>query len=91
MILRIILYCLLGGVAFMSPAMGAGHPFWWWTSGVVVTAAFVPVALFGPKTALGQFGVIFPVLLLVSVLTMWSEALLFIKSAADPGALRFVT
>jgi hypothetical protein len=80
MILRIILYCLLGGVAFMSPAMGAGHPFWWWLSGVLVTAAFVPVALFGPKTALGQFGVIFPVFFLVSVLTIWSEALLFIKS-----------
>jgi hypothetical protein len=82
MILRVILYCLLGGVAFISPAMGAGHAFWWWTSGVVMAAAFVPVALFGPKTALGQFGVIFPVLLLVSVVTMWSEALLFIKSPA---------
>ncbi len=80
MILRIILYCLLGGVAFMSPAMGAGHPFWWWLSGVLVTAAFVPIALFGPKTALGQFGVIFPVLFLVSVLTTWSEAVIFIKS-----------
>ena len=47
-----------------------------------MAAAFVPVALFGPKTALGQFGVISPVLSLVSVITMWSEALLFIKSPA---------
>lgn len=81
MILQVILYCL-GGVAFMSPAMGAGHAFWWWTPGVVMTAAFVPVARFGPKTALEQFGVIFSVLVLVSVVTMWSEALLFIKSPA---------
>jgi hypothetical protein len=80
MTLRVVVYCLLGGVAFMMPAMGAGHPFWWWMSGVLITAAFVPVALFGPKTALGLFGVIFPVLFLVSVLTVWSEALLFIKS-----------
>jgi hypothetical protein len=80
MIVRVILYCLLGGVAFMLPALGAGHAPWWWLSGVLVTAAFVPVALFGPKTALGQFGVIAPVLVLVSVLTTWSEALIFIKS-----------
>lgn len=82
MMLRVVLYCLLGGVAFMMPALGAGHAPWWWLSGLLVTAAFVPVALFGPKTALGQFGVIFPVLFLVSVLTVWSEALLFIKLPA---------
>ncbi|MBV8631335.1 MAG: hypothetical protein JOZ83_10450 [Silvibacterium sp.] len=80
MILRIVLYCLLGGVGFMLPALGAGHAGWWWLSGVLVTAAFVPIALFGPKTGLGQFGVISPVLLLVSVLTTWSEAVLFIRS-----------
>lgn len=80
MILRVVLYCLLGGVAFMSPAIGAGHAPWWWASGVVLTAAFVPIALFGPKTALGQFSVIFPVVFLVSVITMWSEALIFVKS-----------
>jgi len=64
----------------MLPALGAGHAPWWWLSGVLVTAAFVPIALFGPKTAVGQFGVITPVLVLVSVLTTWSEALIFIKS-----------
>ena len=80
MIVRVILYCLLGGAAFMLPALGAGHAPWWWLSGVLVTAAFVPVVLFGPKTALGQFCVIFPVLFLVSVLTTWSEAVIFIKS-----------
>jgi len=80
MALRVAMYCLLGGVAFMLPALGAGHAPWWWASGVLVSAAFVPVALFGPRTALGQFGVIAPVLVLVSVLTTWSEAVLFIKS-----------
>ena len=78
--LRVVLYCLLGGVAFMMPALGAGHPFWWWLSGVLISTAFVPVALFGPRTALGQIGVIFPALFLVSVLTTWSEAVIFIKS-----------
>ena len=80
MVLKVVLYCLLGGVAFMAPAMGAGHASWWWASGVVMTAAFVPVALFGPTSARGQFGVIVPVLLVVSVLTEWSEALIFVKS-----------
>ncbi len=78
--LRVALYCLLGGVTFMLPAIGAGHAPWRWASGVLISAAFVPVALYGPKTAAGQFGVIFPVLFLVSVLTTWSEAVIFIKS-----------
>src|SRR5260370_7655628 len=39
-------------------------------SGVLISAAFLPIALFGPRTALGQFAVILPVLLLVSVITV---------------------
>jgi hypothetical protein len=40
--------------------LGAGNFAWWWLSGAVMAAAFVPVALFGPRSALGQFGVIVP-------------------------------
>jgi hypothetical protein len=80
--LRVVLYCLLGGLALLLPGMTVGHLFWWYVSGVVLTAAFVPVALYGPRTALGQLGVIFPVLFVVSVLTTWSEALLFVKTPA---------
>ncbi len=79
---RIAAYCLLGGVALLLPAMSTGHLAWWYISGVVLASAFVPVALFGPKTILGQFGVIFPVLFIVTVLTTWSEALLFVKTPA---------
>ena len=79
-VLRVALYCLLGGIAFMLPALGAGHAPWWWLSGVLVSAAFLPAALYGPRTALGQFCVIFPVLFLVSVITIWSEALIFLRS-----------
>lgn len=78
--LRVLLYCLLGGVVMMLPGLSLGHQFWWFLSGVVLTASFVPVALFGPRRALGQFGVIFPVLFLIKVLTLWSEALIFIPS-----------
>jgi uncharacterized membrane protein YwaF len=78
--LRIVLYCLLGGLPVTIAGMGAGHFGWWWASGVVLAAAFVPVALFGPQGALKQFGVIAPVLFIVTVLCTWSEALIFVPS-----------
>jgi hypothetical protein len=78
--LRVLLFCLLGGMPLLLPAAGAGHALWWYLSGVVLAAAFVPVALFGPTTASGLFGVVCPVLFVVTVLTTWSEALIFVKS-----------
>jgi len=60
--------------------MGAGHFGWWWLSGVVLAAAFVPVALFGPRRPLAQFGVIIPVLLIVTVFCTATEAYLFVPS-----------
>jgi len=74
---RIVLYCALGGLPMLIAAVGAGHFAWWWISGVVLAAAFVPVALFGPRGALGQFGVIAPALAIITVLCTWSEALIF--------------
>jgi hypothetical protein len=79
--LRVLLYCALGGIVMLLPALSVGHPFWNWLSGAVLTAAFVPVALFGPRRPLGQFAVIFPVLFVVSALTTWSEALIFLPNA----------
>jgi len=60
--------------------MGAGHPGWWWLSGVVLAAAFVPVALFGPRRPLAQFGVIIPVLLIVTIFCTATEAYFFVPS-----------
>ncbi len=74
---RVVLYCLLGGLPLTIAALGAGHFAWWWLSGILFAGSFVPIALFGPRTPLGQFAVIAPVLLIVSVLCTWSEALLF--------------
>ncbi|HEV1993277.1 MAG TPA: hypothetical protein VGR03_03000 [Candidatus Acidoferrum sp.] len=76
--LRVVLYCLLGGLPVTIAALGAGHFVWWWLSGILFAASFVPVALFGPKKAPGQFGVIIPVLLIVTMLCTWSEALIFV-------------
>jgi hypothetical protein len=38
------------------------------------------VALFGPRRAISQFGIIAPVLLIVTVLCLWSEALIFVQA-----------
>lgn len=83
---RIVLYCALGGSPMLIAAMGAGHFAWWWLSGVVLAAAFVPVALFGPRSALRQFGVIAPVLAVITVLCTWSEALIFSAGFKEQAA-----
>jgi hypothetical protein len=87
---RIVLYCALGGLPMLIAAMGAGHFAWWWLSGVVLAAAFVPVALFGPRSALGQFGVIAPVLAIITVLCTWSEALIFTAGFKEQAARNLI-
>jgi hypothetical protein len=77
--LRVLLYCLLGGLPLTIAALGAGHFAWWWLSGILFAGSFVPIALFGPRTALGEFAVIAPVFLIVTVLCLWSEGLIFIR------------
>jgi hypothetical protein len=77
--LRIVLYCLLGGLSLTPVALGNGGFSWWWLAGIVLSASFVPVALFGPRRALSQFGVVVSVLLIVTVLCLWSEALIFVQ------------
>jgi len=79
-ILRVVLYCLLGGLSLAPVALGNGGFAWWWLAGIVLSASFVPVALFGPRRAISQFGVVAPVLLIVTVLCLWSEALIFVKA-----------
>ena len=78
---RMLPYCLLGGLPFTIGALGAGHTASWWLAGVVLAAAFVPVAIHGPRGALAQFGVIAPALLLISVLCIWTEAMVFVPAS----------
>jgi hypothetical protein len=75
---RVLLYCLLGGLPLTIAALGAGHSASWWLSGILFAASFVPIALFGPRTLVGQCAVIAPVLLIVTVLCLWSEGLIFV-------------
>jgi len=77
---RIVLYCILGGLSLLIGALGSGGFIGWWLSGAVLAAAFVPVAVFGPRTAFGQFGTIGLALLILSALCTWSEALIFLPS-----------
>jgi hypothetical protein len=79
--LRVLLYCLLGGLPLTIAALGAGRFAWWWLSGILLAASFVPIALYGPRGGLRQLGVIAPVLLVVTVLCTWSEALIFLPGA----------
>ena len=76
---RVALYCLIGGLSLTTVALGIGGFGWCWLAGIVLTAAFVPVALFGPRSALAQFAVIAPALMMITVLCLWSEALIFVQ------------
>ena len=76
--LRMVLYCLLGGLSFSIAALGAGHFGWWWLSGVLVAAAYVPLARFGPPSWLAQFGMIFGSLFVVAGVCTASEAAMFL-------------
>jgi hypothetical protein len=77
---RVVLFCVLGGLGMSAVALGAGNFVWWYLAGMVMAAAFVPVAMFGPRRFAGQFGVVLPVLLIVAALCTWSEALLFLAT-----------
>ena len=79
--LRVLLYCLLGGLPLTIAALGAGRFAWWWLSGILLAASFVPIALYGPRGGPRQLAVIAPVLLVVTVLCTWSEALIFLPGA----------
>lgn len=80
---RITLYCVLGGLPLLLGAFGTGGFQWWWLSGIVLAAAFVPVALFGPRETLVQFGAIGFALFIIAVLCTWSEALIFMPAAVQ--------
>ena len=84
--LRILLYCFLGGLPLTIAAMGAGHLGWWWLSGILLAASFVPIALYGPRGVLRQLGVIAPVLFVVTVLCTMSEAWVFLPGAGRQAA-----
>ena len=88
--LRVLLYCLLGGLPMLISSMGAGHPGWWFLSGVVMASAFVPVAMFGPRSLLARFGVIALTLLIVSEVCTLSEAYFFIPTYRPQAVRDFV-
>lgn len=77
---RIALYCLLGGLASVIAALGAGHLGWWWLSGIILAAAYVPVARFGPPKLLEQFAVILLSLFVVGGVCLLSEGVLFLPT-----------
>jgi len=79
-ILRVALYCFIGGLVITFGALSTGGFAWWWLAGILFAAAFVPIARRGPTGLLGQFGVILPVFLMVTVLCTWSEAYIFMPA-----------
>jgi hypothetical protein len=74
---RYALYCILGGLVFSMSALGTGYFDLWWISGVIISAALLPVVRFGPRSLLAQFGMIFLALTLIGTFCTLSEAAVF--------------
>ena len=78
MMARVLLYCLIGGLPLTMASLGGGHVALWWLSGIALAAAFVPVALYGPRGLFGQLAVIAPALFVITVFCSWTEAMVFV-------------
>jgi len=74
---RIGLYCLLAGLCFTIAALGAGHFWLWWLSGILTVAAFVPMVRFGPRHPLALYGAVVLTLVVVGMVCTLSEGVLF--------------
>jgi hypothetical protein len=84
---RVALYCLVGGLCFTVSALGAGHFWLWWLSGILTVASLVPVVRFGPRHPLALFGAIALTLVVVGLVCTLSEGVLFFP-AIKAEALR---
>lgn len=77
---RLAMYVLLGGIPLSLAALGGGHALPFYLAGVVLTASLAPIALFGPRTFLGQLAVIVPILVVVNSFCLWTESLIFLPA-----------
>ncbi|MGB8259951.1 MAG: hypothetical protein WCE75_06355 [Terracidiphilus sp.] len=88
--LRVVAYCLLGGLCFTVSALGAGHFWLWWLAGILIVASLAPVARFGPRNLLAQYGALVLALVVVGLVCTLSEGALFYP-AMKAEALRDLT
>lgn len=79
--LRIALFCLIGGLPLALAAPTRSGILQCWLAGILLSACFVPVALYGPKSFFAKFAVIGTAVLFVTSLCTWTEAMLFMPSA----------
>ncbi len=86
---RVGLFCLVGGVLFTVSALGAGHFWLWWLSGVITVAALAPVARFGPRNWWALFASIALALVVVGLVCTLSEGVLFFPAMKNELARDF--
>jgi hypothetical protein len=67
----------MGGLCFTVSALGAGHFWLWWLSGILTVVSLVPVVRFGPRNPLALFGAIALTLVVVGLVCTLSEGVLF--------------
>lgn len=90
MFLRATVYCLSAATIMLIAAAGAGSPTWQYASGLVMCAAFLPYLLRGPVGAWRRFLAVWFALMTVSVITLASEALIFIHLSRRERITSFI-
>lgn len=81
-----VLFCVIGGAFFTVSGIQSGHMGSWFLAGIVISAALLPVARFGPRGVFEQFGAIALALVVVGIWCTVSEAALFFpESRAQLG------
>lgn len=93
MMTRLTMYLLLGGVPLGLAALGGGHALPFYLAGVLITASLAPVALYGPRSFLGQLALIVPILVVVNSFCLWTESLIFMpamRAAASQTLLAMI-
>jgi hypothetical protein len=71
------LFVILGSLLFIVTAMGTGHYGWAWVSGVVISAALIPVVRYGPRGFAGLFGAFALGLVAIGIWCTMSEGVVF--------------
>jgi hypothetical protein len=80
MSLRIVLFCLVAGLAMTLAGAGSGSTGLWYVSGIFLVAAFVPFLVKGPVEHWKRFASAWCALAAITVLCTWSEAVIFVPA-----------
>lgn len=74
---------MLAALVMLMAGAGAGHPGWWYVSGIVSAAVFLPYLLYSSMKGIRRFLAVWWAYTTVSVICLWSEAVIFVHATRE--------